>query len=227
MDATKMPTTGGRLTKLGLIGTCLWLAVGAVYIVPRLDSLLIIPANEMGDFLSGAFAPLAFFWLVLGFFQQGEELRTSNKALWLQGEELRNSVEQQRELVLATREGIAAEADRLKNEREAAMERAKPLLEITIDGWGSGSGSRNQNLSVVNHGETCTGLAVRVDGEIYINRDRLETGERCTFQVILPNDLIFNPILITTSYVDRMKNTGSSTFSLRVTDGKLIAEQIE
>ena len=31
--------------------------------------------NELGDFLAGTFAPVAFLWLVLGFFQQGAELR--------------------------------------------------------------------------------------------------------------------------------------------------------
>ncbi len=44
-------------------------------------------SNEFGDFLAGFAAPLAFGWLVLGFFQQGEELR-------LQAAELRASVEQ-------------------------------------------------------------------------------------------------------------------------------------
>lgn len=49
------------------------------------------------------FAPLAFGWLVLGFLQQGKELRMSNEelqnsvnALKLQADELRNSVEQQK-----------------------------------------------------------------------------------------------------------------------------------
>lgn len=226
MHAVKMPKTGNRLTKVGLIGTGVWLMVGAIYVGPRLDSLLSIPPNEMGDFLAGSFAPLAFFWLVLGFFQQGEELRTSNQALWLQGEELRNSVEQQRELVIATREGIAAEADRLKAERESAVDRAQPFLELTIDGWGSGSGRRNQSLSIVNHGETCTGLVVSVSGEVYLKRDRVETGERCTFSVDLPADLIFDPIPVAASYVNKLKSAGSSTFTLSAREGQLVTERI-
>lgn len=226
MNAVKMPKTGNRLTTVGLIGTGVWLTVGAIYVGPRLDSLLSIQPNEMGDFLAGGFAPLAFFWLVLGFFQQGEELRTSNQALWLQGEELRNSVEQQRELVTATREGIAAEADRLKAEREAAVERAQPFLELTIDGWGSGSGRRNQNLSIVNHGETCTGLVVKVGDEVYLNRDRIETGERCTFSVDLPADLIFDPIPMAASYVNKLKSAGSATFTLSAREGQLVTERM-
>jgi len=60
--------------------------------------------DEFATFLAGVFGPLAFLWLVLGFFQQGAELRHSADALWLQGQELQNSVEQQRNLVEVTRE---------------------------------------------------------------------------------------------------------------------------
>ena len=50
--------------------------------------------NELGDFLAGASAPLAFLWLVLGYFQQGEELRLNTKALQAQEDELKHLVEQ-------------------------------------------------------------------------------------------------------------------------------------
>ena len=48
--------------------------------------------NEVGDFLAGVFAPLAFFWLVRGYYQQGEELRQNTQALKMQSDELANSV---------------------------------------------------------------------------------------------------------------------------------------
>lgn len=58
--------------------------------------------NEWGDFFAGSFAPLAFLWLVIGYFQQGEELSQNTKALeqqeralQLQVDELKQSVEQQ------------------------------------------------------------------------------------------------------------------------------------
>lgn len=47
--------------------------------------------NEFGDFIAGAFAPLAFFWLVRGYYQQGSELQA-------QAIELKNSVKQQQRL---------------------------------------------------------------------------------------------------------------------------------
>lgn len=87
--------------------------------------------HEFADFLAGCFAPLAFFWLVLGFFQQGDELRNSVTALKLQGEELHNSVEQQRQLVEVTREQLGID----RSTRDAAVaetiRKATPIFHIT------------------------------------------------------------------------------------------------
>ena len=37
--------------------------------------------NEVGDFLSGFFTPLAFAWLVFGYFLQSKELRLQRREL--------------------------------------------------------------------------------------------------------------------------------------------------
>ncbi|MHC3125753.1 hypothetical protein NL42_19155, partial [Acinetobacter sp. GN11] len=52
-----------------------------------------MPLNEVGDFLAGVFAPVAFFYLYLGYIQQGTELKQNTRALNLQAKELQNSVE--------------------------------------------------------------------------------------------------------------------------------------
>ena len=49
--------------------------------------------NSLGDFLAGAFAPLAFFWLVAGFYQQGKGLEQNSEALKIQAKELEKSTE--------------------------------------------------------------------------------------------------------------------------------------
>ena len=49
--------------------------------------------NEFGDFIAGAFAPLAFFWLVRGFYQQGKGLKQNSKALKLQATELEKTTQ--------------------------------------------------------------------------------------------------------------------------------------
>ena len=62
--------------------------------------------NELGDFLAGIVAPIAFLWLILGYVQQGKQLDQNTKALeqqeralQLQIDEMRESVKQQKELV--------------------------------------------------------------------------------------------------------------------------------
>ena len=59
--------------------------------------------NELGDFLAGIFAPIAFLWLILGYVQQGKQLEQNTKALeqqeralQLQIDEMRQGIEQQK-----------------------------------------------------------------------------------------------------------------------------------
>jgi hypothetical protein len=82
----------------GVIATLLYLLFLAFFLREKLGKLGSLELNNFGDFLAGAFGPLAIFWLVLGFFQQGSELRNSIKSLNLQTRELKESVAQQREL---------------------------------------------------------------------------------------------------------------------------------
>lgn len=93
-----------RRFSFGLVVTFLWLATMVVLFYWSSTQASQLKPNEWGDFFAGMFAPLAFLWLVLGYLQQGEELRLSSDALKLQAEELKNSVEQQRELVEVTRQ---------------------------------------------------------------------------------------------------------------------------
>ena len=48
----------------------------------------------MGSFLEGAFAPLAFLWLVIGYFLQKKELRQNTDAMKMQFIEIQKSAEQ-------------------------------------------------------------------------------------------------------------------------------------
>jgi hypothetical protein len=50
-----------------------------------------MPADELGSFLEGAFAPLAFLWLVIGYFLQQKELEQNTEALLLQSEKMAES----------------------------------------------------------------------------------------------------------------------------------------
>ena len=60
---------------MGLSLTILWLGTGFTYIASSIGWLAFaqLPAEELGSFLEGAFAPLAFLWLVIGYFLQQQE----------------------------------------------------------------------------------------------------------------------------------------------------------
>lgn len=81
---------------LGLMVSLVWLLLGFVYIANTVgwSYFADLPAEQMGSFLEGAFAPLAFLWLVIGYFLQQEELQQNTAALKAQAREIERSAEQ-------------------------------------------------------------------------------------------------------------------------------------
>ena len=68
----------------GIIITALWLIAGVVYIRSGNfgnESIYDVPIEDLGSFLEGAFAPLAFLWLVIGLFIQQRELADNTEVL--------------------------------------------------------------------------------------------------------------------------------------------------
>jgi hypothetical protein len=67
----------------GLGITVVWLLLGTIYISTNLGwaNFATLPIDEMGNFLEGAFAPLAFLWLVIGLFIQQSVLAENNREL--------------------------------------------------------------------------------------------------------------------------------------------------
>lgn len=86
--------------------------------------------NEFGDFLAGAFSPIAFLWLVLGYLQQQKELQQNTKALELQATELKNSVDQYKEMVEVAREKLMAEKELSLHQLEIREMENKPDLSL-------------------------------------------------------------------------------------------------
>ncbi|WJM94664.1 hypothetical protein QEP73_13760 [Pseudomonas defluvii] len=110
--------------------------------------------NELGDFLAGTFGPVAFLWLVLGFLQQGRELKLSTNALSLQAEELKKSVEQQ--AIMAKTAMQQFDASRKALELQVAeVERtfcADFDFRIASSGGSSPEGTFKNSVSIVNLG---------------------------------------------------------------------------
>ena len=80
---------------LGVVVTAAWLFLSAAYVflVLGLGTFLDQGADQIGGFLEGAFAPLAFLWLVIGFFLQQRELTANNEAIRQQYHEMRRTAE--------------------------------------------------------------------------------------------------------------------------------------
>lgn len=158
-----------NLVCIGAAGTVLYLGLCALFAWGRLDEFKRLPLNELGDFLAGAFGPLTIFWLVLGFFQQGEELRTNTDALHLQAKELQHSVEQQRAMVkLATDEHV---------ERQL---RAQPtfVVQSAEAKFGVGSSKTRFGASIINVGATAT--------DVFLTFEPAESGVRQTHLEVAP-----------------------------------------
>jgi hypothetical protein len=70
--------------RFGLILTVVWLVLGWLYISLNIgwQRFATLPIEDMGSFLEGAFAPLAFLWLVIGLFIQQTILAQNNRELF-------------------------------------------------------------------------------------------------------------------------------------------------
>lgn len=78
------------------------------------------PANELGDFLSGAFAPVAFLWLVAAVLIQAQELQAQRAELELTRQELADS-----------REVMKEQAEQARNQAVQAQRQADFIGEQT------------------------------------------------------------------------------------------------
>ncbi|RXS92959.1 hypothetical protein [Acinetobacter junii] len=84
---------------VGTVISTLWLLLTVGFSIYQREDFINMKPNEFGDFLAGVFAPLGFLWLVLGYLQQGDELKQNTDALILQANELHQNVIHQERLV--------------------------------------------------------------------------------------------------------------------------------
>lgn len=94
------------------------------------EKKVLLTSNELGDFLAGVFAPLAFLFLYLGYKQQGRELQQNTHALNLQAQELQNSVEQQRLLAEATIDDLNITKEQIQTQRRKELIEAQPFWHL-------------------------------------------------------------------------------------------------
>ncbi|MFP6783729.1 hypothetical protein C1X72_07485 [Pseudomonas sp. FW306-2-2C-D06B] len=117
-------------TKLAVSFTALYL-VGVILVVVFKDAKLFgLELNELGDFVAGAFGPLALAWLIFGYFQQGDELQQGTEALRIQSDELKNSVEQQRQLAAISLQALELEREQRLEHEKRRRHSLRPIFHI-------------------------------------------------------------------------------------------------
>lgn len=149
---------GKKLAFIGLFITAAYLALLAFVFWGRVVQILLMEPNEIGDFLAGVFGPLAILWLILGFFQQGIELRQNTDALKVQADELKRSVEQQQAAALAMKEQVAATRDTLEFERSKHASISMPRFAASLKSHMSAHGATTIFVVLRNVG----GVAARI-----------------------------------------------------------------
>lgn len=116
-----------RLFWYGIVGSALYFVM-LVAVIYFMELGIMTTWNEFGDFLAGAFSPVAFLWLVLGYIQQQKELQQNTKALELQALELKNSVDQYREMVSVAREQLLSDRESLESAKLEKETQYKPII---------------------------------------------------------------------------------------------------
>lgn len=98
----------------GLALTIMWLLLLSLYIAETVGwvNIASAPIDIVGNFLEGAFAPLAFLWLVIGYFLQKKEITQNTAAIKMQYVEIQKTADQ---AVMQT-EAIAASEQHARKE---------------------------------------------------------------------------------------------------------------
>ena len=95
-------------TWLGIIITIVWIGFWLFLIYQTWPDVKNLGLNEWCVFLASAIAPIAFLWLILGYFRQGYELRQNTEILRLQQDQLAQQVKEMSNLTRQTKRLTAA-----------------------------------------------------------------------------------------------------------------------
>ncbi|AZS78570.1 hypothetical protein LP085_03650 [Achromobacter sp. MY14] len=212
-----------KLTWIGIAITAAYLVAAALLGWGEWDKFSDMKPNEVGDFLAGVVGPLALLWLILGYFQQGEELKQSTEALRLQAEELRSSVEQQHALVEVTKLQVNAQIEAFEREREEQRRALSPLFILAhAGGYGSGDGQQYK-FSLRNHGATVTQFTAWFEGRKntppQLSKDVLPHQGELTFSFADKREDL-TPMLVRMAFMDGGGHRGVRTFSVGFSPSK-------
>lgn len=169
--------------------------------------------NEWGDFVAGAFAPVALLWLVIGYYQHGEELRFNTRALHAQQVELQRQAENAGQLVEATKERGHAERENVQLMRARDVREAAPRFRF----GGSSSGGGTLSVTIQNHGAEVRNVKVHCEGPYQYKlpeHDLMPKGGDIKFSILHGNAPLSFPIWFRISFVDGLGNRHDEKFEI-------------
>ena len=159
---------------------------GAITIMgAKFDELILLKLNEIGDLSAGIFGPVAFLWLVLGYVQQGRELKLSSEALQLQAKELKHSVDQQKEMVGIAGKQLQVELDKILFEREQRHSALLPKFKLSAV-VPSASSNLNVSMTLKNLGGLAEDVEVLLVGQVVNKYLAMEDGSSNLVKFGLP-----------------------------------------
>lgn len=146
-----------KLRTIAAIGVTLVYAAGFYLLsTSRLDDFKSLRLNELGDYLAGTFGPLALFWVVVGYFQQGEELRKN-------ADELAASVAELKRQADTNQRRFESEIGAREVELARYKKRIQPHFNITNKEFSDSNGDRVAIIGLTNSGATVREVVLIVE----------------------------------------------------------------
>lgn len=196
-------TDAAKRTEIGYWASLVYVGLLLSYIIYNWSKLECLPPNELGDFTAGAFGPLAILWLVLGYFQQGDELKQNTDALIQQAAELQQSAAHQAALVAVSRLQVEAEIERHRDERRRQKIKNQPKFSVTWESDGYADNNRG-TLQCTNLGPECMDVHIWCDEDNENAGVQIETYEE--YPILRRNEAakatLFIPDLNTTESIE-------------------------
>ena len=193
-----------------------WVVAFVVGVLLKRGDVPAMSLNEWGDYIAGAAAPLALFWLVIGYYQHGEELRLNTKALEAQQRELHQQARETAQLVTAARRELA-----YRQEIDAKTVAPRFEYEQTQSyAIGLGISFRNLGAEVFN-------VRVNYHGphEPHANpMDSMERNEKMELMLRPKGNAPIYPIRWSVTYVDRLGNEHEKDYIIAEPGG--VMEQV-
>ena len=150
----------GSAEQLAGLFTSIYISSVIIIAGLRAEEICNLPLNELGDFLAGVFGPLAVLWLVLGYYQQGRELKISSQALVAQCVELSNSVSQQQQALEVSTDQMRLAKAKHELELLEIEESIRPRIDVAYVNSGISNSGEWLNFSFLVINAAAYGLRV-------------------------------------------------------------------